>query len=636
MDVRSPWSYGTIDAVSVRPVDSRLLDHLVVEFGHHGQRAVEFLRTAHRLLETDPASALPRLPEAVAYCLREAMKTIPASQDLEGGGLWRTASRAVSDARRRFELVRGVPGEDEQGALDDVLAAIDDLDLVHSQAGIHERRLIAIMVNRTGALPVAYGTTPVQAYQDLLRELDEALHGEATLEQAHELWDRSSGILTQLFMPPELRHGELESLAVIQSPKVADAERLIPLIAGPNHLRHFLGRVASPRWLEMLTDTGILDPPAENGPWPLFAAVDQLAPDHGPAVAEWLAGMYDRCSADAAKAWFVARAAVDVGPDAAAVLLRVLRDHGSVAGVAMIATLGIERLEPQSQVVEEFADVLLNEASWRAANYVDPVIERLIIGTTEESAVRRLQLLCWKLRTVPTDDGPGRWFSYERAGSVADWSDDGHDDRFTVLLRAIVEVVRRAQTWLSTDDILAVLESLPVELRGRVRAWVLSVAEDLDASRLIDELAFAISQRDPTGDDLPVLDRVLTEASPDEFGAKWMAALGPAPSVVEVGRLLASHEVSEGWLRAYHWSGVLPEAVIGPWRQPAAVIAGAYGRPRRQTLEKRNQVEAGWGRSPISIDQLTALPVTEATGRISTWRPDPSEWLVVALGITAS
>ncbi len=628
--------YGTIDAVSVTPIDPRLLDHLVVEFGDHGERAVEFLRTTHQLLELDPGSAPPRLPETVTYCLREAMKTIPASQELGSGGLWRAASRSVSDARRRYELVRGVPGEDEQGALDDLLAAIDDLDLVHSQEGIHERRLIAIMVNRTGALPVASGTAPIQAYQDLLGELDQALHGQVTLDRAHELWDRCSAILRQLFMPPELRHGELESLAAIESPAFNDAERLIPLIAGPNHLRHFLGRVVSPRWLQMLTETGILDPPADNGPWPVFAAVDQLAPDNGPAVAAWLASLYDRYLADAGRAWFVARAAVDVGPDAAGVVLRALRDHGSVAGIAALGTWAIEKLEPQSQVVEEFADLLLNEASWRAAHYVDPVIERLVGGTDESSAARRVQLLCWKLRTVPSDEGSRRWFSYERAGSVADWGDDGRDDRFTALLQALIEVIRRAQTWLPTVDILAIVDSLPVELRDRVRTWLLSVAEDIDADRLVDELTVAIAQRDPTGDDLPILDRVVAEASSRDFGAKWMSALGPAPSVVEVAQRLASHELPEEWLRAYHWVGVLPEAAIGPWQQPAAVIAGAYGRPGRATLEKRSRVEAGYGRSPMSTEELAALPVAEAAGRISTWRPDPSEWLVSARELARS
>jgi hypothetical protein len=151
----------------------------------------------------------------------------------------------------------------------------------------------------------------------------------------------------------------------------------------------------------MLTDSGILDPPAENAPWPVFAAVDRLAPDHGPAVAEWLARVYDRHPTDAARAWFVARAAVDVGPDGAGVVLRALRDHGAVAG--MIGTWAIEKLEPQSQLVEELADVLLKDAPWRAAHYVDPVIERLVGGTDESNAARRVQLLCWKLRSASSE-----------------------------------------------------------------------------------------------------------------------------------------------------------------------------------------------------------------------------------------
>lgn len=628
--MRSSGADGTIVAVNVTPIDPRLLEHLVVEFGDHGERSVEFLRTAHHLLELDWEPIPARLPETVTYCLREAMKTIPASQELGGGGLWRAASRLVSDARRRYELVRGIPGEDEQGALDDLLKAIDDLDLVHSQEGIHERRLIAIMVNRTGALPVAAGVAPVQAYQDLLGELDRALHGQATLEGATELWNRCAAILSQLFMPPEIRHGELDFLAAIESPTADDAERLVTLIAGPNHLRHFLGRLVSPRWLDTLTNTGILDPPAENGPWPAFAAVDRLAPEHGPGLATWLESMYDRHPADPVRAYFVARAAVDVGPAAAGLVLRALRDHGAVPGVAALGTWAIEKLEPESQMVEEFADVLLNEPSWRAASYIDPVIERLVGGTEEANAARRIQLLCWKLRAVPSDEGSARWFSYDRAGSVADWTDDGREDRFTVLLQALIAAVGRARSWLPTDDILVMVDSLPDHVRGRLRAWVLSTAADVDVVRLIDELAVAISERDPTGDDLPMVERVVAEVSLEDFADKWITALGPAPAVVEVAQRLASHELPEQWLRAYHWSGVVPDDAMGAWGQPAAVIAGAYGQRGRETLEKRSRVEVGSGRSPMSTEELRALPVAEAVDLIAGWRPDASQWLVSA------
>ncbi|TDT15881.1 hypothetical protein BDK89_1460 [Ilumatobacter fluminis] len=613
------------------PIDPELLDHLAVEFGGHGERAVGFLQTAHALLSGDSTESLPRLPEAITYCLREAMKTIPASQPVGGGGLWRSASRAVTDARRRYELVRGLPGEDAEGALDDLLAAIGDLDLVHSQEGIHERRLIAVMVNRTGALPVASGTAPIQEYQDLLGELDEALHGDSSMDRARELWGGCAAILRQLFLPPEVRHLELESLAAVESPSADDVHRLLPLIAGPNHLRHFLSRIATPQWLYALIDTGILDPPADGEPWPVFAAVDRVAPDHGPLVGSWLDAMYDRHPTDAGRAWFVARAAADVGPDAAAVLLRALVDHGSVSGIATIGPFAIEEFEPESPLVEQLADVLLNDAPWHAAYHVDPVVERLVDGTAKSNASRRIQLLSWKLRSAASsEEGHARWFSFERAGSVADWADDHRDDRFSSLLEALVDVIRRAREWVSTDEILAIIDSLPIEVRGRLRAWVLSTSPDTTLDVLIEELSVAISHRDPTGDDLPIVDRVVAEAATREYTEPWLAALGPAPTVVEVAQRLPSHELTEEWLRAYHWTGLLPEEAIGSWAQPAAVIAGAFGRPVRATLEKRSRVVGGTGRSPISLEELAALPVSEAVRRVAEWRPDGSEWLVSA------
>ena len=71
-------------------LSEELSAHLIVEFGAHGERAVEYLRTAERMLGSSADTSSPRHAECVAYCLREALKTIPGSYGGLGGGEWRT------------------------------------------------------------------------------------------------------------------------------------------------------------------------------------------------------------------------------------------------------------------------------------------------------------------------------------------------------------------------------------------------------------------------------------------------------------------------------------------------------------------------------------------------------------------
>jgi hypothetical protein len=80
-------SRETVEVDSSEPAPE-LLAHLVVEFGDHGRRAVEFLSTAQRLFTAGPETA-PRVAETIVYCLREAMKAIPASQDDGEGAAWK-------------------------------------------------------------------------------------------------------------------------------------------------------------------------------------------------------------------------------------------------------------------------------------------------------------------------------------------------------------------------------------------------------------------------------------------------------------------------------------------------------------------------------------------------------------------
>ncbi len=608
--------------------EPELLKHLVVELGAHGRRAVEFLNTAQGLLTVGPNEA-PRLAEAIAYCLREAMKAIPASRDAGDGGLWKQVSREVVDAATRYKRRKDKPGEDEQGALNDLFTRVEDLQRFHDQEGVHEQRLIAVIVNRTGALPVAAGTAPIKTYQNLLGQLDKAVHGDVSFAEAQVLWEECLGILRRLFLPPEIRHAELDVLAGIESPGSEDVTRLLQLVAGPNHLQHFLGRVANPKWLELLTKTGVLKPPNENGPWPAFAAVDHLAGEHAGALAAWLTRMYELYGVDPVRGWFVARAAVDVGDEALDLVVRALKDHPTSSAIVDLGIWAVEKVDPADELTARLADVLFNEASWRSAGFVDPVVERFVNGVEADNAKDRLRLLCFKLCAIDDSDRSMRRFAYERAGSIADRTGQDRDDRFTVLLAALVDAMERAQQWLPWDEMLAIVVELPPPIASRVRAWLLGTNPDVDTVRLIDELTRAIGERSPTGDDLGLIDKVVELCDPSQYAEVWREALGPVPTIADVGRGLATGELAKEWVRAHQWLALLP-GVAGAWAGPASVIAAAYGQPTRDTLERRRRAEFSFGRSPIAVQQLQELTTVEAAQAIASWRPDPSEWLLSA------
>ena len=146
----------------------QLLAHLRSEFGPHGRRASDYLLTARDMLDwvKGREATAPRLGNAAAYCLREAMTEILNSQ-ADSGQSWRSVSREVVKAKQRYERVHGT-GSNGQRPLAELLKKIDDMAGFHKRESDRERRLIAVLFDRTGSAPVA-GSTSVMKYQRTLR-----------------------------------------------------------------------------------------------------------------------------------------------------------------------------------------------------------------------------------------------------------------------------------------------------------------------------------------------------------------------------------------------------------------------------------------------------------------------------------
>jgi hypothetical protein len=612
-------------------LDQGLLDHLTVEFLGHGRRAVAFLRSARELLSMAPG-LLPQQPALIAYCLREAMKAIPASQDIGDGAQWSTKSREVVEAKRRFEMVRGLPGEDSDGALQALLARIDEMALTHEQDRLHQRRLIAVIIDRTGAQPLASGTSPVRAYQDVLDRLDKAVHGTVSSEEARQLWTDCLAILRQLFLPPDTRHRELDALAALASPSQADVPALLALLAGPSHLGYFLSRIQSPAWFDLLDESGVLEPPAGQAGWSVFAAVEQLRDGHAAELAAALARMFDRWGSDLQKAWYLARAAVDLGSRGNEVVLRAVRQHPTSPGISDLAVWAAEKVNPSDEFVQSVADQVLNRTGVGVYADLEPLLRSLVGGLNTDNYTARLRLLCYKLRSVPEDDYGRRSFKFlRRGGSISDPLEPHRHDRFDTLLHTLVESLRRAAGRVDLRDLLDTISPLPTDVGDRVRAWLLGDTPSVEPGYLISEVARAIASRRPTGDDLRLIDRVVAECGPGDYSAQWAEALGVPPSASALGSALAARDVPREWLRAFEWSGLLPPSVTAAWATAVAIMSGVYGEPSRAALEQPTDVEVGWVQSPLSESDLRAMTPDDAARWIASWRPDPSQWLVSAL-----
>ena len=488
---------GIVSLELERP-QPELLEGLRLEFGDSGRRAVEFLATAHELLQVERGTA-PRVWCAVAYCIREAMTSMLSAAVVEPAATRKDVSRRVVEARDSYERAASLPGEDADGALGDLLARIGELDNLEGQESFNQKRLIAVMSARTGAEPLSSGTRPVHGYQDLLDRANNALHGSCSGVEVMHLWSECIALFRQLFIPPEIRNIELEQLARIESPTTEQQEAVCELLVTPQNLRYFFSKVASPVWLDLLTPTGLLDPPDSEGVWPVFAGVMRLAENHHGEVTAWLEQMYTRHRANPRPLWDIARAALDIREPVLEMVFGAVEDHPEHSGMLMLGDMAVQKLNATDELVERFADFALNEDSFTELGHAEPLMAQLSGGINETNALRRVQLLCQKMKTVPQDSLSLRSLGWRSRGYVTDQDRFLGEDRFAALLSCMIDSMKRAWVLVPVGELLEVLESLPAVLGDRLRVWTLGHAPDVAPALLVEEVKHALASRGTRG-----------------------------------------------------------------------------------------------------------------------------------------
>lgn len=607
-----------------------LLSHLVDEFGTAGERSVEFLRTAD-LLVRSAGGETPRDGSLIAYALREALKGLAVARSSGEGGEWKVRSREVVAAKSNFVAARALDQEAGEEALRNLLLSIDRLGETHQQESVHARRMIAVVVERSGVEPLRR-LGPVEEYQALLGDLDQGLHGLISTDKGLDLWRRAVAVLSRLFLPPQARFEELDALAAVSDPGSAEVERLLSLLVGSNHLRHFLQKISDPGWIDLLLDDGeLLEPISTSTGWPVASVFARLSATHGERLALQLTSMSRRWVADEQAAWHLAIASLELGEHGQSVLLGCLRQHRQSRAITSFAIESATRNDKSNAYVAEVADLVLSRESFS----VDPhssteIMAALVEGATPENVLGRLRLVCYKLKRMLAV-AEYNWIEYDYStlgrGRAAS---NGPLEPVAELVDRLVRLVRIAISagcdFATLDEVVGVLAS---PFMRRVRAWLIAESGDQVAmGERVEFIRSAISARGPTADDAAIVRSVLADANPNAYESAWSDSLPTAPSVAEVGEALASGSLNPRWREMFRWYAVLPRNITNAWVGVITVLAGRFGgEPDETVFEPPFDGSAGgalWGSSPISVEDLSGYSIEDAVRYLRDWRPDPS------------
>ena len=594
-NLNGPKEDSVKGAPETEVTDAALVDHLRVEYG---DRVVQFLRTAQDLLGSGMKS--PCLGEAVVCCLRGAIDTILNSSDIltKSKGEWGKISREVVRAFEPLASTSDLNSAEARYSFEELAARMGELDLFHQQEkGSVIRQLEDVLSRRTG-----FDLTPSagERFQVLWDRLNYGIHRGATVEDAREMTSECFAVLRQLFMPPQVRHSEIERLARIVEPSPEDHSQLVDLLATPNNQRAFFERVESMAWFPLLYESGHLYPSGADRMWPAAGAFERFASDNPDEIKQWFEKVYADRGTDPMVAWLVVQSGLSMGEVCLEVAFQAVKDHSEDRNVLRLGVRAVEKCAaPESQWVEVFADEFLNMGNESPGRDFDTLVKRLAEGIEATNATRRIELLCNKLRTADQSDLD--MFDWNYGGSIAEMARDAvHSRRISALVAGLIDVLSKASEFLSASEMLDALDRLPSKL-SRVRSWVLAESLDDRCDLPVAEIQKGIESRFPTGDDMRLIDRVAEKCEPSSYTDLWREALGTAPRVKEVGRALAARIVPEEWHRKHAWAALLPREVVLDWSVACDILDSRYGQVTRHAFEHRESPVVKVGEDSPSV-----------------------------------
>ena len=616
------------------PMETPILDRLARDFGNHGARAAQFLKTAEMLIGSPPSA--PRIGEVIAYCIREALIEVPraaGSAEAESTDRpWRLLSREVVDAATRYKQARGLTGMDEQQALEDLLESISELDDLHSRDNVHTEGLRDIIKFRTGLSPLTRNINAFTEYQRLIDDVQTMVHTSAnaeliTVDYVEPYFRRTIEVLSSLFSV-DSRMEQIQHLATLEQPSSTDVATLRTHLITPHDQSFFASFVNSPAWLDLMTDHGLLDPPENGGErWLAAMMINRLRDRYGRYIADWLGRAWNRWSSTEQGISSLADAAFQAEEYGRETLILCLKRKPNVPEICNLSFLGLRRIESSHPHVETFADLLLNPAAALDQHFERDVLDSLVEGTKSENCISRIRILKHKLCTRMESDLP---FYTSDSSTITSVSDDiSYDFKSSwKFLSALIQALRKAIALDSAlVNLLDEIKGLPEEVGNRIQAWLRTNAKDTECQESIEFIAQAIQTRRPTTDDVLLVDSINDRCGLGSTVSLWQEALGSPPDPVSLGTITRQDRVPDDLIRLWYWSVVLPTEVAGSWRNAQAILSAAHGRVERDSWLRpppRPTVRSG-PNSPFDEADLESMAPEEAADLIAAWRPNEAD-----------
>ncbi|WP_371784186.1 hypothetical protein [Streptosporangium subroseum] len=588
-----------------------------------GGKIVGCLDTAAYLIQQALTLATDlRLPESVAYNIREALDAVVVGQQAAPGGV-----PAVADAWARYQTELQEPDADVDTArarFDETISRVVDNQ---ARSSWRAHQLLEYLRTMTGVDPLLPGDLdPISEYSRIREQANGALHNQCELNEVVELFDRATTWFVRMFTPPDAQLQALVDLALRPYEEPSQIEELRRLVTNPHHLRLFLERVTDPAWLDVLYEHRLIQTPQPGTLWPVAGVMNGLGVTAPDQVAKLLDRVLDETK-DLAKEqqavirYELLRLAWRLGAAGYQIAERIIKRHQGESWVLAIGTAIVRDADPSDPIVKQITDALLVAADRVDDSYrVTVLLEHLRDGLTRENVAERIQMVAAKMRRLARDPR-AKFVVLDLAALTTDLDDER--ETMVMLAHYLTHMaVRARELGVSTNELLNWMTSKPIpgQIGERIVSQLLAGAIDAPLGDKITHIAVRLNSSVATGDDLALVQDIISLSPAPELLEIWATTLGePSPAPQETAETTG---FPDDWARAWRWSAVLPAETLVRWWDAIAVITARHGEPSITAMKNRFRYVSSGERSPYSEQQLSALTPTEAAALVSRWRPD--------------